>query len=88
MSAEQRHHLGREPAPLPAGPSCAPDAAGHCVTCGDEALPATVLRLGPAAEVALVAIAGATVEVDITLVDALTPGDRVLIHGGVAIARL
>jgi hydrogenase maturation factor len=70
------------------GPNCAPDADGHCITCGDEALLATLLRLDADTGMALVTIDDTTVEVDITLVDLLTPGDRLLVHGGVAIAKL
>ncbi len=67
--------------------SCAPDAAGHCVTCADEALPATVLRVGPAAGLALVAVHDAETEIDISLVDDVVVGDVLLVHGGVAIAH-
>ena len=66
--------------------SCAAD--GHCVTCSDEALPATVVRVDLAAGLAVVAVDGSTVEVDVTLVDAVAPGHVLLIHGGVAIAHL
>jgi hypothetical protein len=71
-----------------AGPTCAPGSAGHCITCSDEALEAEVLRIDPAAALALVCIAGETIEVDISLVDTPAQGDRLLIHGGVAIATI
>jgi hydrogenase maturation factor len=90
MSDAERRHLGgpeRELAPL-IGQSCAPDADGRCATCADEALPARVLRVDPAAGLALVAMRDTTVEVDITLVDEVAPGALLLIHGGVAIAHL
>jgi len=67
---------------------CLHPSALHCATCGDEALSAIVLRLDSAAGMALVTVDDTTIEVDISLVDALTPGDCVLIHGGVAIAKL
>jgi len=70
------------------GPSCEPDAYGHCSTCADEARQARVLRVDAAAGLALVDTGGATGEVDISLVDELAPDDVVLIHGGVAIAKL
>jgi hydrogenase maturation factor len=70
------------------GPSCLPDADGYCVTCADEALPASVLRVDSAAGLALVALRGAEVEIDITLVDDVAPGAVLLVHGGVAIAHL
>ena len=91
MSDEQRRHLEqleRELAPLLIGPNCTPDAYGHCVTCSDEALPARVLSVDHDAGLALVTTNDTTLEVDISLVDALTADDRVLIHGGVAIAKL
>ena len=90
MSDEQRRHLKRlerELAPL-IGPSCVPDADGHCATCADEALPARVLSVDLAAGLALVEMRGTTAEVDTTLVDEVAPGALLLIHGGVAIAHL
>ena len=67
------------------GPACAPDAAGHCITCSDEARPAAVLHLDPAAQTARVIIDGQAAEVDISLLDAVAPGDTLLVHGGVAL---
>lgn len=63
-------------------------ADGHCVTCSDEALPATVLRIDHESGLAFVAIEQASVEVDITLVDAVRVGQVLLVHGGVAIGTL
>jgi hypothetical protein len=71
--------LGHEPA-LVIGASC--------ITCSDQALEARVLRVDAAIGMALVAIGDATDEVDVTLVGQLAPDDLVLIHGGVAIAKL
>jgi hypothetical protein len=71
-----------------AGPSCEPDAYGHCVTCADEAQQVRVLSVDDAAGLALAEVHGITGEVDISLVDNLAPGDIILIHGGVAIAKL
>ena len=68
--------------------TCGLDAEGHCVTCSDEALPATVLQVDEEAGLALVTVKETTVEIDITLVESVTPGDMLLVHGGVAIARL
>jgi hydrogenase maturation factor len=65
---------------------CTPTEDGHCITCSDEALPATVLQINRESGSALVTIREATEEIDITLVDDLVPGDVVLVHGGVAIA--
>lgn len=61
---------------------------GHCITCSDEATPARVLRLDAANGLALVAVGDASEEIDISLVDALVPGDVVLVHGGIAIAKV
>jgi hypothetical protein len=67
---------------------CQPDAEGHCVTCSDEALPARVLQIDQETGLALVEIKDTTEEVDVTLVEAVAPGDQLLVHGGVALARL
>ncbi len=64
------------------------DVDGHCVTCSDEALDARVLRVDAASGLALVAMQDATMEVDTTLVDEVQPGDVLLVHAGVAIARV
>ena len=65
---------------------CIPSAEGHCITCSDEAVSATVLRVDEESGLALVTVQETTEEIDITLVDSLAPGDVVLVHGGVAIA--
>ncbi|GHO42597.1 HypC/HybG/HupF family hydrogenase formation chaperone [Ktedonospora formicarum] len=62
-------------------------AGEHCVTCGDEALPAHVLWVDQEAGLALVQVEDEQEEVDITLLDALTPGDIILVHGGVGMTR-
>jgi hydrogenase expression/formation protein HypC len=62
-----------------------PDA-DHCVTCGDDAVEVVVLGL-LADATALVGLDAATLEVDISLVEAVQPGDRLLVHGGVALSR-
>jgi hydrogenase maturation factor len=66
----------------------APTADGQCITCSDMALPATVLRIDQDSGLATVAVRETTEEIDITLVNAVVPGDVVLVHGGVAIALL
>lgn len=60
----------------------------HCITCSDEALPARVVSVDPATGMALVQIGGATEDVDISLVDAVAPGDTLLVHGGVALQSM
>ena len=73
---------------------CIPDAEGHCITCSDEALPYTVVRVDAERGLAEVSVETTTElqevteEVDITLVDDVVPGSVVLVHGGVAIALL
>jgi hydrogenase maturation factor len=65
------------------GEACEHD---HCITCGDEGVPMQVVSLS---------VDGATcVEEDgtqhegiaVDLVEPVAPGDRVLVHAGVAIA--
>jgi hydrogenase maturation factor len=68
--------------------SVSPDGDQTCITCSDEALSARVMQVDQETGFALVAIGGHTEEVDISLVDAVAPGDSLLVHGGVAIARL
>jgi hydrogenase expression/formation protein HypC len=65
------------------GPAC--DAEGHCITCGDEAIPMRVLesRGGTAM---CVDGDGARHEVAVELIDPVAPDQRVLVHAGVAIA--
>ena len=67
--------------------SCVLEAARHCVTCSDEALPAKVLRVDQETGLALVTLQDATEEIDITLVEGVVPGDVLLVHGGVAIGH-
>ncbi|HEX5690630.1 MAG TPA: HypC/HybG/HupF family hydrogenase formation chaperone [Roseiflexaceae bacterium] len=69
-------------------PACEPDTYGHCVTCSDEAQQVRVLSVDDATGFAMAEVNGVTGEVDISLVDDLAPGDFILIHGGVAIAKL
>ncbi len=73
---------------LPDTLACAFGAAGSCPTCSDAALPARVLNIEEETGLALVEIEGTTTEIDVTLVDAVAPGDWLLTHGGVAIGRL
>jgi hydrogenase maturation factor len=65
--------------------SCERDAEGHCITCSDEALPASVICVNQHTGIACVRINDAMEEVDITLMDNVVPGDVLLVHGGVAI---
>ena len=56
----------------------------HCVTCSDEGVPMPVRALREDG----VAICGDGVEVMVDLVAPVAPGDELLVHAGVAIARL
>jgi len=60
----------------------------HCITCSDEALPATVLSVDQEGGLAWVQLEHGQVEVDISLVDEAAPGDLLLVHGGVGLANL
>ncbi|HEY4026330.1 MAG TPA: SIS domain-containing protein [Candidatus Dormibacteraeota bacterium] len=65
----------------------APGCAGEvCVTCGDVALPAAVVRVGGPA--GLVRTAQGEEEADLSLVEPVAPGELVLVHGGVALERV
>jgi hydrogenase maturation factor len=70
-----------------AGFACIPDEAGHCTTCSDEAQSAAVLCIDLAAETALVVVDGQETEVDISLLELVSPGDILLVHGGVALSN-
>ncbi|MGI8586621.1 MAG: HypC/HybG/HupF family hydrogenase formation chaperone [Chloroflexia bacterium] len=70
------------------GPSCVVDHEGHCITCSDEALPARVLAVDNASALATVMVEDETMEVDISLVDEVMPGDTLLVHGGVALGQM
>ena len=61
----------------------------HCITCGDDGDPMTVLRVDADRGLALCADRDgvhATVETD--LLAPVAPGERLLVHAGTAIARL
>ena len=67
--------------------ACGPHDS-HCITCGDEAVAVTVLKVDPARELALCAAPdGVHRTVEIALVTPVAPGDELLVHAGTAIAR-
>lgn len=69
-------------------PHCVPDpVTGRCATCADEGEEGRVVSLGADA-LARVEIAGEIREVAMDLVEGIAPGDRVLVHAGVALVRL
>jgi hypothetical protein len=73
------------------GPACTPDAAGHCVTCADEARSVLVVSLDPVFGTALVRPqepeGGDESEIDVSLLEEVAPGDILLVHGGVALSN-
>jgi hydrogenase maturation factor len=68
--------------------SCTLDDQGHCITCSDEALQVRVLYVDEEHGLAQVTLNGTEEEIDISLVDSIAAGDLLLVHGGVAIARV
>lgn len=66
------------------------DARGsqHCITCGDDGVPMTVLRVDEARELALCAADdGRHQTVEVALVAPVRPAERLLVHAGTAIAH-
>jgi hydrogenase maturation factor len=60
-----------------------------CITCSDQGIPVVVLALDVATGLAECEDGdGGPHEVDTTLVGAVVPGDALLAHAGVALARL
>ncbi|HYZ29012.1 MAG TPA: HypC/HybG/HupF family hydrogenase formation chaperone [Thermoleophilaceae bacterium] len=61
----------------------------HCITCSDEGIPMRVVKLDPARGVALCESAdGERATVETALLEAVAPGDELLVHAGVALLRL
>jgi hydrogenase maturation factor len=56
----------------------------HCTTCSDEGVPLQVVSVCADG----VALCDGDVEVMTDLVGAVAPGDRLLVHAGVALQRL
>jgi hydrogenase maturation factor len=63
--------------------------ADHCITCSDEGMPMRVLALDPERSLALCAGEdGERATVEVSLLEAVAPGDVVLVHAAVALVRL
>ena len=61
----------------------------HCITCGDDGEPMTVLRVDEERVLALCGDeAGGHHTVEIALVAPVSPGDRLLVHAGTALVQL
>jgi hydrogenase maturation factor len=64
------------------------DCGDHCITCSDEGIPMKVERIDESRGLALCAAEDGTKStVEVALVS-VEPGDRVLVHAGVALAEL
>jgi hydrogenase maturation factor len=64
------------------------ECGDHCITCSDEGIPMQVERIDDVRGLALCAAEdGSKCTVEIALVS-VEPGDRVLVHAGVALAEL
>jgi hypothetical protein len=81
-----REHLAE--APLD-NTLCESNSVEHCITCSDEMQLVHVLHIDQEKLYASVMIEGTDTieEIDISLVEATSPGDYLLVHGGVAIAH-
>ncbi len=61
----------------------------HCITCGDDGDPMTILAIDAERAVALCSDDdGAHMSVEIALVEPVTVGDRLLVHAGTALVQL
>jgi hydrogenase maturation factor len=61
----------------------------HCITCGDDGDPMTVIRVDLDRGLALCSAAdGARTTVETALVEPVAPGELLLVHAGTAIVRL
>lgn len=66
--------------------SCGSD---HCITCGDDGVPMSILATDPDRGLALCEDSeGAHHTVETALVEPVAPGQSLLVHAGTAIARL
>jgi hypothetical protein len=66
--------------------SCATDEQGHCLTCSDSLETLIVTHVTPETGLALATGPQGSVEIDISLLESVTPGRALLVHGGVALA--
>jgi hydrogenase maturation factor len=68
---------------------CRVDDATHCITCGDDGVPMTVMRVDEDRGLALCEDeAGARSSIETALVAPVAPGDSLLVHAGTALVRL
>jgi hydrogenase expression/formation protein HypC len=63
--------------------------AEHCITCGDDGVPMTVVRVDRDRGLALCALEdGSRQTVETALVEPVSTGDTLLVHAGTALVRL
>jgi hydrogenase maturation factor len=61
----------------------------HCITCGDDGAPMTVMAIDDSRGLALCSNdEGARFTVETALLEAVAVGERLLVHAGTAIARV
>jgi hydrogenase maturation factor len=61
----------------------------HCITCGDDGVEMRVVAVDEVRGLALCEAAGGAREsVEIALVDAVAPGDALLVHAGTALTKV
>ena len=69
--------------------SQAHECGDHCINCSDEGIPMQVERVDEQRGLALcLAADGTQSTVEIALVEPVGPGDRLLVHAGVALTEL
>ena len=73
--------------PIPADCACPPPLTGGCTLCGDDAFPATVLEVDSTARTATIEVEGRPSSIAIDLLDAVRPGDVILVQFGFALCR-
>jgi hydrogenase maturation factor len=74
---------------VPPTTTCAPEHSEHCITCADDGVPMTVLRVNERAGLALcVDEGGARSTVETALIEPVAPGEVLLVHAGTAIVAL
>ena len=68
---------------------CRVDDVTHCITCGDDGVPMTVMLVDEDRGLALCEDeAGARSSIETALVEPVAPGDSLLVHAGTALVLL
>jgi len=68
---------------------CRAGDATHCITCGDDGVPMTVMRVDDVRGLALCEDeAGERSSIETALVAPVADGDSLLVHAGTALVRL